>query len=71
MFERKKKPQPKSYLRCPYCGDAPIIVTSACSAALKQQLSHGKHSDGSQSHTPKSNHSPKQYSNTTIRTSQT
>lgn len=40
-------------------------------SALKQQLSHGKHSDGSQSHTPKSNHSPKQYSNTTIRTFQT
>ena len=29
MFGRKKKKQeePKSYLRCPYCGHAPIIVT--------------------------------------------
>lgn len=30
MFGRKKKPQPKSYLRCPYCGDAPIIVSGKC-----------------------------------------
>lgn len=30
MFGRKKKPQPKSYLRCPYCGDAPIIVSDKC-----------------------------------------
>lgn len=32
MFGRKKKKQeePKSYLRCPYCGHAPIIVTGKC-----------------------------------------
>ena len=30
VFGRKKKPQPKSYLRCPYCGDAPIIVSGKC-----------------------------------------
>lgn len=32
MFGRKKKKQeePKSYLRCPYCGHAPMIVTGKC-----------------------------------------
>lgn len=32
MFGRKKKKQeePKSYLRCPYCGHAPTIVTGKC-----------------------------------------
>lgn len=36
MFGRKKKKQeePKSYLRCPYCGHAPMIVTGKCTYPL-------------------------------------
>lgn len=32
MFGRKKKKQeePKSYLRCPYCGHAPVINEGKC-----------------------------------------
>ena len=28
--KKKKQEEPKSYLRCPYCGHAPIIVTGKC-----------------------------------------
>ena len=38
MFGRKKKKQeePKSYLRCPYCGHAPIIESLADRKLMKR-----------------------------------